>query len=83
MIGSLLLIAAFAVQDQPVIVEGEKPAADKKICRTERSTGSRVVKQVCKTEAELLKEQQDAKSALSLGNRSNRPPDAFKSSKGD
>jgi hypothetical protein len=53
------------------------------VCRTERSTGSRVVKQVCKTEAERLREQQDAKTTLGMGNRSNRPPDAFKPSKGD
>lgn len=83
MIGSLLLVAAFVAQDQPVIVEGQLPAEEKKICRTERSTGSRVVKQVCKTEAERLKEQQDASSTLGMGNRSNRPPDAFKTSKGD
>ena len=83
MIASILLVAALVAQDQPVIVEGQKPAEDKKICRTERSTGSRVVKQVCKTEAERLKEQRDASSALGMGNRSTRPPDAFKPSKGD
>lgn len=83
MLGSLLLVAAFVAQDQPVIVEGARPAEEKKICRTERSTGSRVVKQICKTEAERLKEQQDASSALGMGNRSTRPPDAFKPSKGD
>jgi hypothetical protein len=83
MLGSLLLISAFVAQDQPVIVEGQRPPEEKKICRTERSTGSRVVRQVCKTEAERLKEQQDAKTALGMGNRSNRPPDAFKPSKGD
>lgn len=83
MFGSLLLISAFFAQDQPVIVEGQRPAVEKKVCRTERSTGSRVVKQVCKTEAERLREQRDAKTMLGMGNRSNRPPDAFKPSKGD
>lgn len=83
MIGSLLLVAAFVAQDQPVVVETQRPPEQKKICRTERSTGSRVVKQVCKTEAERQKEQQDASSALGMGNRSTRPPDAFKPTKGD
>lgn len=83
MFASLLLIAAAtAVMDQPIVVEAP-PAADKRVCRTERSTGSRVVKQVCKSAAEQAKDELDAKNKLRLGNQANRPPDAFKAPTGN
>ena len=83
MLVSLLLIAAAAAEpDQPVVVEG-KPVQEKKICTTKRDTGSRVVRQVCKTAAERQKDAEDAKNKLNMGNRSNRPPDAFKAPTGN
>lgn len=83
MLASLLVLATAALQeDRPIVVEAERPASEKRVCRTERSTGSRVVKQVCKTATEQRKDDQDAQNKLRLGNRSNRPPDAFKSPEG-
>jgi hypothetical protein len=78
----LLLVAAATPPDQPVIVEA-KPIEEKKICRTQRDTGSRVVKTICKTAAEARKDAEDAKNALNMGGRSNRPPDAFKAPTGN
>lgn len=84
MIAPLLFIAAAAtVQDNPpIVVESTKPAEEKKICRTVRETGSRRVKQVCKTVAEQKQDDLDARNKLGLGNRSNRPPDTFKAPSG-
>jgi hypothetical protein len=83
MLESLLFIAAAtAAMDQPIVVEA--PAVEaKKVCRTERSTGSRVVKQVCKSAAEMAKDELDSKNKLRLGNQGNRPPDAFKGPTGN
>ena len=83
MLASLLLIvAATAATDPPIVVEA--PAGEeKRVCRTERSTGSRVVKQVCKSAAEQAKDELDAKTKLRLGNQANRPPDAFKAPTGN
>ena len=75
LVTSFLVAALVAAQDQPIIVEA--PAKEAKVCRTERSTGSRVVKQVCKSAAEQKKDDQDARNKLGMGNRSNRPPEAF------
>jgi len=81
MIVSLLMIAAFAgAQGQPSA--DARPAPEKKICTTQRDTGSRVVKQVCKTAAEREKDAEDARNRLNMGNRSTRPPDAFKAPAG-
>lgn len=79
----LVIAAAAAAQDAPIIVEGQKPAQEKRVCRTERSTGSRVVKQVCKTAAEQKKDEQEARTKLNMGNRSNQPPEAFKAPTGN
>ena len=77
MLGLPFLIAAVvSAQIPPVVVEG--PARPKRVCRTERSTGSRVVKQVCKTASEQAKDDSAAKNKLRLGNQTKGPPDAFK-----
>ncbi|NUS99474.1 MAG: hypothetical protein HOP96_00675 [Sphingomonas sp.] len=78
-----VILAAVGSEPPPVVVEGQKPA-EKRVCRTERSTGSRVVKQVCKTASEQARDELEAKNKLRLGgNQSNRPPDAFKSPTGN
>jgi hypothetical protein len=70
--------AAPAQPHDTVVVEGTKPADEKKVCRVERETGSHMVKQVCKSASDRRKEARDSASALQTGNRSNKPPDAFK-----
>ena len=83
MLASLLFAAALAqaappaTDNPPVIVEGTKPTEEKKVCRTERETGSRMVKKVCRTAAQQRQDDQDAKNKLGLGNRSNTPPATF------
>jgi hypothetical protein len=79
MLASLLFLAALAqaTDNPPVIVEGTKPAEEKKVCRTVRETGSRMVKHVCSTPAQQRQDEQDAKNKLGLGNRSNTPPATF------
>ena len=77
----LLFAAAVSVQTSPVLVQA--PAQPKRVCRTERSTGSRVVKQVCKTASEQAKDDLVAKNKLRLGNQAKGPPDAFKGPAGN
>lgn len=80
----LFAAAAVAVQDNapPVIVEGTKPVEEKKVCRTVRETGSRRVKKICKTASEQRQDEIDARNKLGLGNRTNRPTEAFKAPSG-
>jgi hypothetical protein len=79
----LFLVASAAAAQAPRIVVEAPPAKERPVCRTERSTGSRVVKQICKSRAEQAKDDLEAKNKLRLGNRSNRPPDAFKDPAGN
>ena len=75
---TLFLAAALAWQENPpVVVEAEKPA-EEQVCRTVRETGSRRVKNVCKTAAQQKQDDLDARNKLGLGNRTNRPTEAFK-----
>jgi hypothetical protein len=78
----ILLAAVTAQQEPPIVVEGEKSVVDKPVCRTERSTGSRVVKQVCKTAEQLQKDDEAARNKLRMGNQSTRPTEAFKAPTG-
>lgn len=80
----LFVAAAAAAQDNgpPVIVEGTKPVEEKKVCRTVRETGSRMVKQVCKTPSQQRQDEQEAKNKLGMGNRTNRPTETFKAPSG-
>jgi hypothetical protein len=84
MLATLLFIAAAAAaQDtQPIVVEGAKPVEEKKVCRTVRETGSRRVKQVCRTAAEQRQDDIDARNKIGMGNRTNRPTETFKSPTG-
>jgi hypothetical protein len=82
MLGFLFSIATFVgVQAPPVVVDA--PAQPKRVCRSERSTGSRVVKQICRTAADHAKEDLAAKNKLRLGNQAKGPPDAFKGPTGN
>ena len=74
--------AAPVVQDPPVIVEGERPK-EKAVCRTERETGSRMVKKICRTPTEQRQVNTNARNALRLGNRSAEPEAAFPPPKGE
>lgn len=63
----------------PVVVDGHKADVDQRLCRTERSLGSRVVKRVCKTADERRKDELDARTNIKLGSgRKGQPTDAFK-----
>ena len=77
-----IALAAAAQQEPPIIVEGERPK-EKAVCRTERETGSRVVKQICRTPTEQKQTNLKARTTLMLGNRSNEPTEAFVRPKGD
>jgi hypothetical protein len=81
---TLLVVAAAlaAHQDPPVIIEGVKKDEEKTVCRSFRETGSRMVKQVCKTASKQKQDEQDARNKLGLGNRSTSPPETFKAPTG-
>ena len=76
-----LMAATVGTEPEPVVVDA--PAQEKRVCRTERSTGSRVVKQICRTPSEQAKDDLVAKNKLRLGNQAKGPPDAFKGPNGN
>ena len=84
MLASLLWItlAAQAQQEPPIVVEGQRPR-EKVVCRTERETGSRMVKQICRTRTEQEQVNLKARNALRLGNSSTEPTAVFVRPKGD
>ena len=73
-----LAIAALAQDGPPVVVEGQRPAQEKKVCRTERQTGSRVIKQTCRTVAEQRQAEIEARNKIKLGTSSTQPTEVFK-----
>lgn len=80
MIASILALAmaAQAQETSPIIVEGQKPPAeDRKVCRTERETGSHMIRKVCRSANEQRQADVQASNKLKLGNRSTKAPDAF------
>jgi hypothetical protein len=84
MIASILAFAVAAQaqtgaqpQTPPIIVEGEKPAEDKKVCRNVRETGSHRVKQVCRSAIEQRQADIQARNIIKMGNRSPNAPEAF------
>ena len=77
----IVLAATMSAAPEELVVQGAKPAEEQRICRTERVTGSRVVKRICKTHVELQKEAIDAKNALRRG-ANTQIPEAFKSPTG-
>ena len=88
MIASILAFA-FAAQAQvqapapPIVVEGERPAPDKKVCRNVRETGSHMMKKVCRSPTEQRQADIQARNALKMGNRDPNAPEAFLPSTND
>lgn len=82
MLAPLLALAAAAQQEPPIIVEGKRPD-EKTICRTERVTGTRMVKKICRTPTEQRQADLDARNKIRLGTNSSQPTEAFKRPKGE
>jgi len=61
-----------AAADAPIVVEGEK---EKKICRTESSTGSIMPRRVCRTASEVARQQEEAQRQLDLARSERRARD--------
>ena len=78
----LIVLAVQADPEPPIIVEGERPK-EKAVCRTERETGSRMVKRICRTPTEQRQINLKAVNALRLGNSSDEPTAVFVKPKGD
>ena len=70
------VVAAAPVAVKPGAEPG-KSAQDERICRTQRVTGSRLVKRVCTTAAERQKQELEARNALRRGSNT-QIPEAFK-----
>ena len=82
MIASILAMAMAAgaqevPQPPPVVVEGQKPAGDKKVCRNVRETGSHMFKRVCRSANEQRQADIEARNVLKMGNRDPNAPEAF------
>lgn len=82
MIASILAMtmaaqAPEAAPAPPIVVEGQKPAEEKKVCRNVRETGSHMIKRVCRSAVEQRQTDVQARNTLKLGNRSPNPPEAF------
>ena len=50
----------------PLVVDGQK---DKKICRSERSTGSIMPRRVCRTQSQVAREREESLRALEAAQR--------------
>jgi len=79
-----ILALAIAAQAQPasetppIVVEGEKPAEQKKVCRNVRETGSHMFKRVCRSAVEQKQIDQQARNTLKMmGNKDSKTPEAF------
>jgi hypothetical protein len=64
-------------QPPPIVVEGEKPGEDKKVCRNIRETGSHRVKQVCRSANEQRQANTQARNILKMGSSDPNDPEAF------
>lgn len=89
MFATVMILAAAALQQEPpvqqeppIIVEGER-LGEKPICRTERQTGSRLVRQICRTPTEQRQADLEARNKMRLGTSSTQPTEAFKRPKGE
>ena len=89
MFATMIFLASAAIQQEipvvvepPVVVEGQK-LREKPVCRTERQTGSRVVRQICRTPTEQRHADLDARNKIRLGSSSTQPTEAFKRPKGE
>ncbi len=79
-----LILTLFVAATAPVTAlaaDVPKSAGDARICKTERSISSRVVREVCKTAAEWRNESADARNKLKLGPKS-QTTEAFKAPTG-
>ena len=74
-----ILLAAAALWPAAHVLAAEalKAAEGKRVCKTERSISSRIVKQTCKTEAEWRLDSLEARNKLKLGAKS-QTTEAFK-----
>ena len=76
-----ILALAIAVQEAPasppIVVEGEKPAEQKKVCRNVRETGSHMFKRVCRSAVEQKQIDTQARNTLKMGNKDPNAPEAF------
>ena len=89
MLAIMMILGAAAIQQErpaaiepPVIVEGQK-LRERPVCRTERQTGSRVVRQICRTPTEQRQADLDARNKMRLGTSSTQPTEAFKRPTGE
>lgn len=80
---SMAAQATPAPENPPIVVEGERPKQEKKVCRTERETGSRMVKRICRTPSEQRQAELQDRSKIRLGTASTQPTEAFKRPRGD
>ena len=75
MLVPLFLAGALLASQTTVVVA---PLAEKKVCKSERSISTRVVKRICKTTGEWDRDSLDARNKLKLGNANRAAPEAFK-----
>ena len=75
---TVLLFLAGATLAPATAIEVIAPPAEAKVCKTERSIGTRVVKRKCKTATEWQRDSLDARNKLKLGNANRAAPEAFK-----
>lgn len=74
---ALAMAAQEASASPPIVVEGEKPAEQKKVCRNVRETGSHMFKRVCRSAIEQKQIDTQARNTLKMGNRDPNAPEAF------
>lgn len=58
-------------------IEVIAPPSERKVCKTERSISTRVVKRICKTDSQWQRDSLDARTKLRLGSANRAPPEAF------
>ena len=75
---ALALAAPEAPATPPIVVEGQKPPEEKKVCRNVRETGSHMFKRVCRSAIEQKQADIQARNTLKMmGNKDPRAPEAF------
>ena len=78
---ALLVAAALFPAGTALAADVPKPAEEARICKTERSLSSRIVRQVCKTAAEWKNDSVDARNKLKMSPKS-QTTEAFKAPSG-
>ena len=74
----LAMAAQAPAESPPIVVEGEKPAEQKKVCRNVRETGSHMFKKVCRSAVEQKQIDLQARNTLKMmGNKDSKAPEAF------